>query len=150
MDNSTQTTLNVLSPGNLHSHADSIPKPERLSPGSSYTAPLPQHDSPNYEVYTRSSAISPTLQVVSTPERSHRRPWPLRDPEEARLLRHFVEKVAPFVSDDILFCMVSGILTIISSLIARIASSILPSISLTEHAVARRYLMQYWPCQLVI
>ncbi|CDM27176.1 transcriptional regulator family: Fungal Specific TF [Penicillium roqueforti] len=96
VDNSTQTTLNVLSPGNLHSHADSIPKPERLSPGSSYTAPLPQHDSPNYEVYTRSSAISPTLQVVSTPERSHRRPWPLRDPEEARLLRHFVEKVAPF------------------------------------------------------
>jgi hypothetical protein len=39
--------------------------------------------------------------VVSTPERSYQRPWPLRDPREAHLLQHFVDKIAPFVSDDL-------------------------------------------------
>lgn len=29
--------------------------------------------------------------------RSQQRSWPLRDPEEARLLQHFVERVTPFV-----------------------------------------------------
>ncbi|KAJ5498737.1 hypothetical protein N7453_007788 [Penicillium expansum] len=97
VDNSTQTATNVLSPaGSLHSHAESNPIPERLSPGSSYTAPLPQYGLSNHQVNTSSSAVSPTFPVVGTPERSNQRPWPLRDPEEARLLQHFVDKVAPF------------------------------------------------------
>ncbi|KGO66152.1 Glycoside hydrolase, family 71 [Penicillium expansum] len=97
VDNSTQTATNVLSPaGSLHSYAESNPIPERLSPGSSYTAPLPQYGLSNHQVNTSSSAVSPTFPVVGTPERSNQRPWPLRDPEEARLLQHFVDKVAPF------------------------------------------------------
>ncbi|CAI7641858.1 unnamed protein product [Penicillium viridicatum] len=96
VDNSTEAATNVLSPaGSLHSHADSIPIPERLSPGSSHTAPLPQYGFSNYQV-PRSSVVSPTNQVVGTPERSNQRPWPLRDPEEARLLQHFVDNVARF------------------------------------------------------
>lgn len=99
VDNSTKAATNVLSPaGSLHSHADSIPIPERLSPGSSHTAPLPQFGFSNYQVQTGSSVVSPTSQVVGTPERSSQRPWPLRDPEEARLLQHFVDNVARFVS----------------------------------------------------
>ncbi|KZN90235.1 hypothetical protein EN45_003510 [Penicillium chrysogenum] len=93
---STPTPTNVLSPaGSLHSHADSIPIPERVSPGSSYTPPLPQYGFPNQQVHTGSSAVS-VAPSVGTPERLPQRPWPLRDPEEARLLQHFVEKVAPF------------------------------------------------------
>lgn len=99
MDNSAEATINVLSPaGSLHSPADSIPIPERLSPGSSHTAPLPQYAFSNYQVQTRSNVVSPAAQVVGTPERSSQRPWPLRDPEEARLLQHFVDNVARFVS----------------------------------------------------
>lgn len=104
MDNSIETATNVLSPaGSLHNHADSIPIPERLSPGSSHTAPLPQYGFSNYQVQTRSSVVSPTTQVVGTPERSSQRPWPLRDPEEAHLLQHFVDNVARFVSTDPFF-----------------------------------------------
>lgn len=103
MDNSTEAATNVLSPaGSLHSHADSIPIPERLSPGSSHTAPLPQYRFSNYQVQ-RSTVVSPATQVVGTPERSSQRPWPLRDPEEARLLQHFVDNVARFVSADPFF-----------------------------------------------
>ncbi|KAG0161422.1 hypothetical protein PDIDSM_8956 [Penicillium digitatum] len=96
VDNSTQAATGVLSPaGSLHS-LESNPMPERLSPGSSYPTPLPQYGFATHQVHTNSSAVSPTLPVGGTPERSNQRPWPLRDPKEARLLQHFVEKVAPF------------------------------------------------------
>lgn len=104
VDNLTEAATNVLSPaGSLHSHAGSIPILERLSPGSSHTAPLPQYGFSNYQVQTRSSVVSPTTQVVGTPERSSQRPWPLRDPEEASLLQHFVDNVARFVSTYLFF-----------------------------------------------
>ncbi|KAJ5964962.1 transcriptional regulator family: Fungal Specific TF [Penicillium vulpinum] len=97
LDNSTERPTNVESPaGSLHSHAESIPLPEGPSPGSSYTVPLQQYGFSNHQVHTSSSAVSPIVPVVDTPERLYQRRWPLRDPEEARLLQHFVDKVAPF------------------------------------------------------
>ncbi|KAJ5571478.1 transcriptional regulator family: Fungal Specific TF [Penicillium sp. DV-2018c] len=84
------------------SHARPVSIPDRPFPRPSLTAVLPEFAGPRNQAYTRNSGRSPSLPVVGS-ERPQQRPWPLRDPQEAGLLRHFVDEVAPFVSPHPLF-----------------------------------------------
>ncbi|CAG8333477.1 unnamed protein product [Penicillium salamii] len=85
------------SPGrNLRSHTQSNPSPERPSSRSSYTALLPDYEHSNRHIH--GSSRSSIIPEVDSPEQQHERRWPLRDPQEARLLQHFVNNVASFVS----------------------------------------------------
>ncbi|KAK9857383.1 hypothetical protein MYU51_020767 [Penicillium brevicompactum] len=74
--------------------AQSIPSPERPSSRSSYAAILPSYEHTAHQL--PSSGRSSIIPGPDTPEQQHERRWPLRDPEEARLLQHFVNNVAPF------------------------------------------------------
>ncbi|CAG8058812.1 unnamed protein product [Penicillium olsonii] len=83
------------SPGrNLRSHTQSIPSPERPPSRSSYTAIVPDFENPTHGL--PGSSRSSIIHGPDTPEQQHERRWPLRDPQEARLLQHFVNNVAPF------------------------------------------------------
>ncbi|KAJ5342753.1 transcriptional regulator family: Fungal Specific TF [Penicillium brevicompactum] len=74
--------------------AQSIPSPERPSSRSSYAAIIPSYEHTAHQL--PSSGRSSIIPGPDTPEQQHERRWPLRDPEEARLLQHFVNNVAPF------------------------------------------------------
>ncbi|KAJ5855371.1 uncharacterized protein N7529_009315 [Penicillium soppii] len=95
-DDLIEREMPISSPGkNLQSNAHSMPTPERPSSRSSHTAVLPNYEHATQQLHNR-NARSSIIPGFDTPERQHERRWPLRDPEEARLLQHFVDKVAPF------------------------------------------------------
>ncbi|KAJ5542714.1 transcriptional regulator family: Fungal Specific TF [Penicillium sp. DV-2018c] len=92
----TETATDDPSPArDFPSHAGPVSIPDRPFPRPSLTAVLPEFAGPRNQAYTRNSGRSPSLPVLGS-ERPQQRPWPLRDPQEAGLLRHFVDEVAPF------------------------------------------------------
>ncbi|KAJ5989767.1 hypothetical protein N7499_010300 [Penicillium canescens] len=71
--------------------AESVPLTERPS------STLPQANGNGQETQTRRSGRPSSLSMGNILERQHQpRSWPLRDPQEAHLLQHFVDKIAPF------------------------------------------------------
>jgi hypothetical protein len=73
--------------------ADPVPLSERPS------SILPQYHGNGQQTHTRRSGPLSSLSMGDILEPQHQsRSWPLRDPQEAYLLQHFVDKIAPFVS----------------------------------------------------
>lgn len=82
--------------------------------------------------------------------RPGRRSWPLRDPEEAYLLKHFVDRIASFVSPS--FARQRGPspdLTGFSST-AQTGSNTSPCTSRTAPDIAIHCSMPSWPCRPAI
>ncbi|KAJ6000828.1 hypothetical protein N7481_001237 [Penicillium waksmanii] len=77
--------------------------------------------------------------------RPGRRSWPLRDPEEAYLLKHFVDRIASFVSPSLLVNEEALRILTGFSLTAQIDNNISRYISLTGHDIATRYSTPSWP-----
>lgn len=77
--------------------------------------------------------------------RPGQRSWPLRDPEEAYLLKHFVDRIASFVSPSL--HVNEEALRILTgfSLTAQIDNNISRYTSLTGHDIATRYSTPSWP-----
>ncbi|KAJ5769763.1 uncharacterized protein N7511_001814 [Penicillium nucicola] len=77
--------------GDADADAESMPLPERQA-----TTP-PQCHGPKLQRHNGRSSRLSSVSVSDVLERPRQpRSWPLRDPQEAYLLQHFVDKIAPF------------------------------------------------------
>jgi hypothetical protein len=94
-------------PDDLTERPSDNPSPGRGSVGDADSVPLsgrpsstlPQYHGNGQQTHAKRSGRLSPLSMGDILERPHQpRSWPLRDPQEAHLLQHFVDKIAPFVS----------------------------------------------------